>query len=79
VSLVLQLVVVDVCVNVVCQEYAEKLKDSGVHGAVLVLDANFTADMLANLLAIPTAKSYVRRHLVTEYDVIVQPARCPPV
>jgi len=60
----------------VCQEYAEKLKDSGVHGAVLVLDVNVTADVLANLLAIPTAKSYVRRHLATEYDVIVQPARC---
>jgi len=58
------------------QEYAEKLKDSGVHGAVLVLDVNFTADMFANLLAIPSAKSYVRRHLVTEYDAIIQPARC---
>ena len=64
-----------VCVSI-NQEYAEKLKDSGVHGAMLVLDTSFTADMLANLLAIPTAKSYVRRHLATEYDVIVQPARC---
>ena len=57
------------------QEYAEKLKDNGVHGAVLVLDVNLTADVFANLLAISTAKSYVRRHLVTEYDLIVQPAR----
>ena len=63
----------------VCQEYADKLDDSGVHGAVLLLDSNFTADMMANLLAIPTSKSYVRRHLVTEYDVIVQQARYDPI
>jgi len=50
--------------------------ESGVHGAVLVLNSSLTADMLANLLAIPVSKSYVRRHLSTEYDVIVLPARC---
>ena len=65
-----------VCVCAVTQEYADKLTESGVHGAALVLDVGLTADMLANILAIPSTKSYVRRHLAAEFDVIVQPARC---
>jgi len=64
-----------VCVCVCRQEYADKLTDSGVHGAALVLDMNLTSDLLANILAIPASKAYVRRHLVTEYELIVQPAR----
>jgi len=61
--------------SVGCQEYADKLTDSGVHGASLVLDVHLTGEVLANILAIPANKSYVRRHLLTEYHAIVQPAR----
>ncbi len=59
----------------VFQEYADNLKESGVHGAVLVLEPTFNSDALANALGIPPAKSYVRRHLSTELDTIVKPAR----
>ena len=58
------------------QEYAQSLRESGVHGAVLVLDSSFSADNLAAILGIATSKSYVRRHLATELDNIVRPARC---
>merc|ERR1712107_393057 len=44
-------------------EYAPNLRGSGVHGALLVLEARFTADLLASLLSIPTSKSLLRRHL----------------
>ena len=35
------------------QEYANHLLESGVHGALLVLEPRFTAELLATLLSIP--------------------------
>jgi hypothetical protein len=57
------------------QEYAQNLKESGVHGAVLVLEPTFNADAFAAALGIPTSKSYVRRHLATELEALVRPVR----
>lgn len=57
------------------QEYTENLKESGVHGAVLVLEPTFTADAFAAALGISASKSYVRRHLATELEALVRPAR----
>ena len=57
------------------QEYTHNLRESGVHGAVLVLEPTFTPDTFAAALGIPAAKSYVRRHLATEMEILVRPAR----
>ncbi|XP_041377484.1 kazrin-like isoform X2 [Gigantopelta aegis] len=56
-------------------EYSQNLKESGVHGALMVLEASFTADTLATALGIPPSKSYLRRHISTELDALVKPAR----
>ena len=57
------------------QEYVDNMRECGVHGAVLVLEPTFTADVFAAALGIPPSKSYVRRHLATELDTIIRPAR----
>ena len=46
-----------------------------MHGAVLVLEPTFTPDTFAAALGIPASKSYVRRHLATEMEALVRPAR----
>ena len=51
------------------------LNESGLHGAVLVLEPSFNSETFANLLGISPNKSYVRRHLTTEYEALVRPAR----
>lgn len=51
------------------------LRESGLHGAVLVLEPTFTAESLASLMGIPPGKAYVRRHLATEFEALVRPAR----
>ncbi|BFZ23048.1 hypothetical protein BsWGS_26088 [Bradybaena similaris] len=56
-------------------EYCENLLESGVHGAVIVLEPSFSADTLASILGIPPSKSYLRRHLASELDNILKPAR----
>ncbi|CAG0881282.1 unnamed protein product, partial [Cyprideis torosa] len=56
-------------------EYAENLRESGVHGALMVLETSFNGDTFANALNIPTSKSILRRHLSQEFDSIVLPAR----
>lgn len=56
-------------------EYADNLKDSGVHGALVVLETSFTADTMATALGIPQSKNIIRRHLATELEALVQPAR----
>ncbi|KAL3187084.1 hypothetical protein MRX96_026011 [Rhipicephalus microplus] len=56
-------------------EYAENLRDSGVHGALVVLEPSFTADTMAQALGIPVSKNIIRRHLTTELENLVQPAR----
>jgi len=44
-------------------EYAPNLRGSGVHGALLVLEKRFTAELLAGVLSIPASKTLLRRHL----------------
>ena len=56
-------------------EYSTNLKDSGVHGALIVLDYSFTSDDMATALGIPINKATVRRHLASEYDTLVKKAR----
>merc|ERR1712004_662870 len=41
-------------------EYAPNLRGSGVHGALLVMEKRFTAELLASLLSIPSSKSLLR-------------------
>ncbi|CAL1545908.1 unnamed protein product [Lymnaea stagnalis] len=56
-------------------EYSETLVESGVHGALMVLEPSFNADTLASILGIPPSKSYIRRHLASELENILKPAR----
>ena len=51
------------------------LTDSGVHGALVVLESSFSADTMATALGIPQSKNIIRRHLATELDSLVLPAR----
>ena len=44
-------------------EYAPNLRGSGVHGALLVLEKRFTAELLAGVLSIPSSKTLLRKHL----------------
>ncbi|XP_060597921.1 kazrin-like [Ruditapes philippinarum] len=61
--------------NIDLEEFADNLKQSGVHGALIVLEPTFTADSLASCLHIPPSKLYIRRHLQTELEALVKPAR----
>ncbi|XP_061941213.1 kazrin isoform X12 [Apis cerana] len=61
--------------NIDLTEYAENLKDSGVHGALVVLEPSFTGDTMATALGIPPAKQMIRRHLTAELEALVVPAR----
>ncbi|XP_068699374.1 kazrin-like isoform X2 [Montipora capricornis] len=63
------------CCSVDLGEYANSLQDSGVHGAVLVLDPSFGAEELAQALGIPPAKNIIRRHLTSELLSILVPVR----
>ncbi|XP_067447936.1 kazrin-A isoform X1 [Thunnus thynnus] len=57
------------------KEFAESLLNSGVHGAVLVLDPTFNTDAMATVLGIPNSKHMVRRHLIEEMKILICPAR----
>lgn len=57
------------------QEYADNLTNSGVHGAVLVLEPTFNAEAMATALGIPSGKHILRRHLAEEMSAIFHPAR----
>lgn len=52
-------------------EYAPNLRGSGVHGSLIVNEVKFNAELLADLLSIPTSKSLLRRHLQTHFKVII--------
>uniref|UniRef100_H2YB27 SAM domain-containing protein n=1 Tax=Ciona savignyi TaxID=51511 RepID=H2YB27_CIOSA len=54
------------------KEYSSNLRDSGVHGALIVFDTTFTSDDMANALGIPVNKATVRRHLASEFDSLVK-------
>ncbi len=58
------------------QEYADSLQNSGIHGAVMVLDPTFSADTMAKALDIPSNKHMIHRHLYEEMKVLLNPARC---
>uniref|UniRef100_A0A3P9IZS9 Kazrin, periplakin interacting protein n=1 Tax=Oryzias latipes TaxID=8090 RepID=A0A3P9IZS9_ORYLA len=53
------------------KEFADNLQNSGVHGAVLILDPTFNTDAMATALGIPTSKHMVRRHLVEEMRTLI--------
>ncbi|KAM3617921.1 uncharacterized protein V6R79_012678 [Siganus canaliculatus] len=57
------------------KEFAENLLNSGVHGAVMVLDPTFSTDTMATALGIPSSKHMVRRHLVEELKALIGLAR----
>ena len=57
------------------QEYAENLRDSGIHGAVISYEETFTIDTLANALRIPVGKGAVYKHLVSEFSPLLKSAR----
>ncbi|XP_028920687.1 kazrin isoform X1 [Ornithorhynchus anatinus] len=56
------------------KEYADNLTNSGVHGAVLVLEPTFNAEAMATALGIPSGKHILRRHLAEEMSTIIHPA-----
>uniref|UniRef100_A0A4X1W210 Kazrin n=2 Tax=Sus scrofa TaxID=9823 RepID=A0A4X1W210_PIG len=56
------------------KEYADNLTNSGVHGAVLVLEPTFNAEAMATALGIPSGKHILRRHLAEEMSAIFHPA-----
>lgn len=51
------------------------MTESGIHGALVVLDPAFNADAMASALSIPASKNIIRRHLATELDSLTQVAR----
>lgn len=57
------------------KEFAENLLNSGVHGAVMVLDPTFNTETMATALGIPSNKHMVRRHLIEEMKNLIGPAR----
>nr|XP_014348979.1 PREDICTED: liprin-beta-2 isoform X3 [Latimeria chalumnae] len=52
-------------------EYAPNLRGSGVHGGLIILEPRFNADTLAMLLNIPPQKTLLRRHLATNFNVLI--------
>ncbi|XP_030906299.2 liprin-beta-2 isoform X2 [Melopsittacus undulatus] len=54
-------------------EYAPNLRGSGVHGALILLEPRFNGDTLAMLLNIPPQKTLLRRHLTTNFNILIGP------
>lgn len=52
-------------------EYAPNMRGSGVHGALMVLESRFNAELFAVLLSIPHNKTLLRRHLNTHFVSLV--------
>ncbi|KAI5744640.1 hypothetical protein M8J76_003999 [Diaphorina citri] len=61
--------------NIDLGEYADNLKDSGVHGALVVLEPSLSGDTMATALGIPPSKTMIRRHLTAELEQLILPAR----
>ncbi|XP_056628595.1 kazrin-A isoform X1 [Triplophysa dalaica] len=57
------------------KEFADNLQNSGVHGAVMVLDSSFNSDTMATALCIPSSKHMVRHHLNEEMEALLSAAR----
>ncbi|XP_050811002.1 liprin-beta-2 isoform X6 [Gopherus flavomarginatus] len=54
-------------------EYAPNLRGSGVHGGLIILEPRFNGDTLAMLLNIPPQKTLLRRHLTSNFNVLIGP------
>ncbi|KAI7697991.1 hypothetical protein SSS_04242 [Sarcoptes scabiei] len=52
-------------------EYAPNLRGSGVHGALILYELAFNADLFATLLSIPTSKSLLRRHISSKFNQLI--------
>ncbi|XP_046809080.1 liprin-beta-2 [Lucilia cuprina] len=52
-------------------EYAPNLRGAGVHGALMLYEPRFNADLLADLLSIPPSKTLLRRHLATHFKELL--------
>ncbi|XP_030056807.1 LOW QUALITY PROTEIN: liprin-beta-2 [Microcaecilia unicolor] len=52
-------------------EYAPNLRGSGVHGGLIILEPHFNSDTLAMLLNIPPQKTLLRRHLSTNFIMLI--------
>ncbi|XP_052873359.1 uncharacterized protein LOC128278667 [Anopheles cruzii] len=48
-------------------EYSPNLRGTGVHGALMIFEVKFTAELFADLLSIPSSKTLLRRHLATHF------------
>ncbi|XP_065213251.1 kazrin-like isoform X3 [Planococcus citri] len=57
------------------EEYADNLKDSGIHGALIVLEPSVNGDTMATALGIPPSRQMIRRHLAAELEQLILPAR----
>ncbi|XP_058833876.1 uncharacterized protein LOC131691471 isoform X7 [Topomyia yanbarensis] len=52
-------------------EYAPNLRGAGVHGALMMYEVKFTAELLAELLSMPPSKTLLRRHLATHFKELL--------
>lgn len=52
-------------------EYAPNLRGSGVHGALILYENAFNADLFATLLSIPTNKTLLRRHISAKFRQLI--------
>ncbi|CAD7088009.1 unnamed protein product [Hermetia illucens] len=52
-------------------EYAPNLRGAGVHGALMMYEPKFTAELLADLLSISQSKTLLRRHLATHFKELL--------
>lgn len=52
-------------------EYAPNLRGAGVHGGLIYFEPRFNADLLADLLSIPSSKTLLRRHLATHFKELL--------
>lgn len=59
----------------VLQEHAENLRDTGVHGALIVYEDTFTIDTMAMALGITIGKNALYKHLVSEFSPLLKAAR----
>ncbi|XP_043102731.1 kazrin-A isoform X3 [Puntigrus tetrazona] len=57
------------------KEFADNLQNSGVHGAIMVMDPSFSSDTMAAALCISSSKHMVRHHLSEEVKALVSAAR----
>eukprot|EP00794_Sanderia_malayensis_P015133 gene15133-16689_t len=57
------------------KECAHKLRDSGLHGALIVFDEAFTIELMANALGITTNKNSLFQHLTSELSPLLKSSR----